>query len=159
MTAFLILGEICGEVSRMRLSLPVSLATWVRPLPASSTEFLAARYSALFSSAGRSLATAMSIPKTVETPASSVRPTATKPRRSFLSLRLGGGGGGLPSTSPTGPRAGVGRTGTVGVVGDSGIRQTEGGTALRRRPPGDAGVGVDRAAAPMGSRRRLAPPV
>src|SRR3954468_11727759 len=91
----------------MRLRLPVSFPI-EPPLLSPSfghsgprgyrTELRAARYWASLSSEGRSLATAISIPNTVEMSASTDSPTITSARRSFLSFGLGGagGGGGVP---------------------------------------------------------------
>ena len=49
-------------------------------------------YCARFSRLGRSLATAISIPKTVEIRARTERPKITSARRSFFSFGLRGGG-------------------------------------------------------------------
>jgi hypothetical protein len=57
-----------------------------------STEFSARSYWARFSRLGRSLATAISIPKTVEITARMERPPNTSPSRSFFSFGLRGGG-------------------------------------------------------------------
>ena len=51
----------------IRLLLPVSRAIWGPPPAGRSIEFLASRSSAAFSSDGSSCATAIIIPKTVET--------------------------------------------------------------------------------------------
>src|SRR4051794_34960424 len=102
-TAFLTFGVIWPSATRMRFWLPVSLAIsrhfgslWPGFLqPQSSayrTEFFALSYWARFSRLGRSLATAISIPKTVEISASTDRPPITRPRRSFFSFGFGGGG-------------------------------------------------------------------
>src|SRR4051812_106698 len=78
----------------MRLLLPVSLAMVERGLSsANRSELRAARYSAAFSSAGRSLETAVIIPNTVEISASRPRPARISARRSRLSLGLCGPGG------------------------------------------------------------------
>src|SRR3954447_22634093 len=87
----------------MRFWLPVSLAIsrhfssscpgFLQPqLSAYRTEFFALLYCARFSRLGRSLATAISIPKIVEIRASSARPPNTSPSRSFFSLGFCGGG-------------------------------------------------------------------
>jgi hypothetical protein len=55
-------------------------------------EFSARSYCARFSRLGRSLATAISIPKTVEMRARTDSPATTSARRSFFSLGLRGGG-------------------------------------------------------------------
>jgi hypothetical protein len=109
-------GEISPSLTRMRLRFPVSLAIRVhfsgKSLQSSAKriEFSAASNSAWFSSDGRSLATAISIPNTVETTASEHRPSNTNASRSFFSLgfvRRGGGGGGGVACRRTkrGPRA------------------------------------------------------
>src|SRR3954466_13882780 len=110
------LGEIWDWVSRMRFLLPVrrAILLWL-PSAASRIEFLAARYSWRFSSAGRSLATAMSIPNTVETSASSPSRTSTVSRRIFFRRRLGAAGAPPFSEVGCGPAAGLGRR--VGVRG------------------------------------------
>jgi hypothetical protein len=86
----------------MRFWLPVSFAiSWqaasllrsMQPgVSAKSREFSARSYCARFSRLGRSLATAISMPNTVEMNARSERPAITRARRSFFSFGLGGGG-------------------------------------------------------------------
>src|SRR4051794_34844727 len=119
MSAFLMFGEMSVGLTRIRLLFPVRVASGLS-LAETSVEFLALRYSARFSSAGRSLATAMSIPNTVETRASAARPRRISASRSFLSLGFRRGGEGLlPSgwTIGSSPNAGV--RSSVGVCGSS----------------------------------------
>src|SRR5918998_4464223 len=123
MTAFLMLGEMSLDPTRMRFWLLVSFASCGGFAPfrvgsATTTEFLERLYSARFSSGGRSLDTAIIIPKTVDTSARPASPARITARRSFLSFGLAGAG--TPPLGPEGPpvEACGGRT----VVGGSCIR-------------------------------------
>src|SRR3954471_5105706 len=116
--------------TRMRFWLPVSLAIRVWPSAASSTEFLAERNSALFSNEGRSLATAIIIPKTVDTQASTARPNRMKASRSFFTFGRGASGG-PPLAAISEPSAAAGGRRSVGVGGSFivGTPRTEGKSA------------------------------
>src|SRR5215210_6690598 len=141
MTAFSITGEIWLSRSRIRLRLPVRRATSVLSLSSAyRTEFSAFLYSAWLSSAGRSLATAMSIPNTVETRARQARPKRMNASRSFFTRVRGGWGGGppLPACGPGSTGAAVGVRGSVDVggsfiYGGSG-RETRAPRSVLRRP-------------------------
>ena len=89
-------AEIRVEMSRLetriRLYSPVRTASWRLPLASSRIEFFAALNSFCDSSAGRSWATAIIIPNTVETNASMEMPARIRPKRNRLSL----GRDGLP---------------------------------------------------------------
>jgi hypothetical protein len=69
-------------VSRIRFSLPVSTPSGL-PLTSRSVEFFERLYSSRFSSEGRSWATAIIIPNTVETAPSMPRPATISARRSL----------------------------------------------------------------------------
>src|SRR5687767_15115100 len=124
-TAFLMFGEIWFDSSRILFSLLESVP--IRsPLTSRTTVFLEARNWAKFSSAGRSEATAIIIPKTVETPARMLRPTSTSAKRSFfirglppppdpLPIAVGGGGGGGRVPAERRPR----RRRPAGILGRS----------------------------------------
>ncbi len=106
-------AEMSSWSTRMRFWLPVRVASAGLFLPSGKTwEFWARLNSALFSSAGRSLATAIIIPNTVETPARTSRPTTISVTRSFLTFGLALGG------APLGPDApGAGTCEGIAVVG------------------------------------------
>ena len=90
MTAFWMFGEMSVSPSRMRCSLPVSLAIWVPRLSsASRVELRLARNSAWFVRFGRSLPTAIIMPHTVEIRASVSSPRRTSATRSFFSRGFG----------------------------------------------------------------------
>src|SRR5262245_60680160 len=85
------------EPIRMRPSLLVRVAIFW-PLMSTTTEFWAFANCARSSSWGRSLATAIMIPKIQETKASTDRPKKTRAKRNFLSFgrrRAGPGPGGV----------------------------------------------------------------
>src|SRR5919198_1500238 len=99
MIALRMYGEMSPKRTSTRLWLLVRTPRlW--PCASRSTEFFAARYSLRFSRSGRSDATAIIIPKTVETIASSVSGRKIASSRSFFIRGRTGGGPGGGSWSP-----------------------------------------------------------
>src|SRR5215211_3517251 len=86
MTAFFTYGEMSESSTMIRLLLPVSRAIWGPPPAGRRIEFFASRSSAEFSSDGSSCATAIIIPKTVETIARNTSGRTISSTRSFLTF-------------------------------------------------------------------------
>src|SRR4051794_31841498 len=107
------------ELTRMRPSLLVRVAIFW-PLMSRTTEFWASAYWARSSSCGRSLATAIMIPKIHEIIARIARPKKTSAIRSFRSFgRLRGG---LPFVDPFRDLEGVGSLERRGGLMRGGMR-------------------------------------
>ena len=115
------------DLTRMRFSARSARRAASCPVSSSRTELRAARNSFWASSSGRSCATAIIIPKTVETSASASRPASVSPRRNLWSC-----GRSPPRSSSRGRR----------VRCASGVRHRGGSSRLRLvvcagRPPSD----------------------
>ena len=138
MTALRMTGEMSSKPTRMREWLFVRTPS-VRPCTSVSTEFRASWYSLRFSRSGRSEATAIIIPKAVETSASSASGTRMASSRSFLTR---GGVGGEPSSSPSAGNSGVMFDGLSTLMGGGRAGRTGGGSGSTTTCGGRAVIGA-----------------
>src|SRR3954451_16185941 len=114
------IGGMSRWLTRMRFDVPVSVPIGL-PLTSRKTEFLDRLYSWRFSREGRSWATAIIIPKTVETQASMPRPATIRARRSLYPRGRVSGGPPLPPPNSAGSASGgTGRSGSVPAPGGVG---------------------------------------